>query len=125
MRRRLWLCLAGGLVSVFYSHDAVLAHDHEHPELNKWFESLKSGKGPCCDGSDAVHVADPDWEAKNGHYRVRIDVSTETGKVDMEWIDVPDEAVITEPNLSGHTLVWPLRSYLGVTVRCFMPGTMT
>jgi len=50
MRRRLWLCLAGGLISVFFSHDAVLAHDHEHPELKKWFESLKSGKGPCCDG---------------------------------------------------------------------------
>jgi hypothetical protein len=88
------LCLAGGLISGVFLHDTAHAYDHGHPELNKWFESLKSGKGLCCDGKDAVHVADPDWETKNGHYRVRLDVSSETGKVDMEWIDVPDEAVI-------------------------------
>ena len=79
--------------------------DWQDRKLNKWFESLKSGKGLCCDGKGAVHVADPDWVTRNGHYSVRIDVSSEMGKVDMEWIDVPDEAVITEPNLSGHTLV--------------------
>ena len=31
----------------------ALAHDHQHPELNGWYESLRSGKGPCCDGTDA------------------------------------------------------------------------
>ena len=125
MRRRLWLCLVGGLISAAFSHDAVHAHDHEHLELNKWFDSLKSGKGPCCDGTDAVHVADPDWETKDGHYRVRIDVSSEKGKVDMEWLDVPDEAVITEPNRIGRAMVWPIKGYLGVSIRCFMPGSMT
>lgn len=92
------------------------AHDHEHPELNSWYQSLHSGKGPCCDGSDAVRIADPDWETANGHYRVRIE---------GEWIDVPDEAVITEPNRIGRTMVWPIKGYLGVTIRCFMPGSMT
>jgi hypothetical protein len=71
--------------------------------LKQWFDSLKSGKGPCC--SDA-----------NGHYRVRLD---------NEWIDVPDEAIITEPNRIGRTMVWPLRGYLGTSIRCFMPGSMT
>ena len=34
-------------------------------------------------------------------------------RLDGEWIDVPDEAVITEPNRIGRTMVWPIRGYLG------------
>jgi hypothetical protein len=87
-----------------------------NPELKAWFESLKSGKGPCCSDSDGTAVSDVDWQSHGGHYRVRLD---------GEWIDVPDEAVITEPNRIGRTMVWPLRGYLGLTIRCFMPGSMT
>jgi hypothetical protein len=29
------------------------------------------------------------------------------------------------PNRAGRTMVWPLRGYLGLTIRCFMPGSMT
>jgi len=46
-------------------------------------------------------------------------------RIDGAWLDVPDEAVITEPNRIGRTMVWPIRGYLGVTIRCFMPGSMT
>jgi len=92
------------------------AHDHQHPELDKWFESLKSGKGPCCSDADGSAVSDVDWETTGSHYRVRID---------GEWIDVPDEAVITEPNRIGRAMVWPIKGYLGITIRCFMPGSMT
>src|SRR5215471_9643522 len=74
------------------------AHDYQHPELNSWYESLHSGKGPCCDGSDAKRVGDADWETKDGHYRVRID---------GEWVDVPNDAVVPGPNLAGRTMVWP------------------
>ena len=88
----------------------------QNPELHKWFESLRSGKGPCCSDADGTAVADVDWETANGHYRVRLD---------GEWIEVPDEAVITEPNRIGRTMVWPLRGYLGISIRCFMPGSMT
>src|ERR1700674_2945876 len=84
--------------------------------LKQWFDSLRSGKGPCCSDADGSALADVDWESKGGHYRVRLDA---------EWIDVPDEAVITEPNRVGRTMVWPLRGYLGLTIRCFMPGSMT
>jgi hypothetical protein len=84
--------------------------------LKQWFDSLRSGKGPCCSDADGSALADIDWESKGGHYRVRLD---------GEWIDVPDEAVITEPNRIGRTMVWPLRGYLGLTIRCFMPGSMT
>jgi hypothetical protein len=33
-------------------------------------------------------VSDVYWETHDGHYRVRLD---------NQWIDVPDDAVITEP----------------------------
>jgi hypothetical protein len=42
----------------------------------------------------------------------------------MVWVDVPDEAVLTGSNKAGETLVWPLWGYHGVSVRCFMPGSM-
>jgi hypothetical protein len=92
------------------------AHDHSRPELNRWFDSLKSGKGPCCSDADGYAVSDPDWESKSGHYRVRIE---------GEWYDVPDDAVITEPNRAGRTMVWPIKGWGGMTIRCFMPGSMT
>jgi len=88
----------------------------QNPELHQWFEGLRSGKGPCCSDADGSAVSDVDWETAGGHYRVRIDGA---------WVDVPDEAVITEPNRIGRTMVWPIRGYLGISVRCFMPGSMT
>ena len=84
--------------------------------LKPWFDHLASGKGLCCSMADGETVADPDWESKDGLYRVRLENS---------WIDVPDDALITEPNRVGRTMVWPLRGYLGLTIRCFMPGSMT
>ena len=84
--------------------------------LKQWFDSLRSGKGPCCSDADGFALSDVDWESGNGHYRVRID---------GEWHDVPDEAVITEPNRVGRTMVWPIRGYQGLSIRCFMPGSMT
>ncbi|WP_407181273.1 hypothetical protein [Bradyrhizobium sp. STM 3562] len=89
--------------------------------LKGWFESLHSSKGPCCSDADGTALADVDWEAKDGHYRVRIE---------GEWWDVPDEAVIKEPNRAGRTIVWPIYHWtvggpLRVEIRCFMPGTMT
>jgi len=68
--------------------------------LKPWFDHLASGRGLCCSVADGVAVADPDWESKDGHYRVRLE---------NNWVDVPDDAVITEPNRAGRTMVWPLR----------------
>ena len=84
--------------------------------LKQWFDSLKSGKGPCCSDADGYALSDVDWESGNGHYRVRIE---------GEWHDVPEDAVITEPNRVGRTMVWPIRGYQGLSIRCFMPGSMT
>jgi hypothetical protein len=36
---------------------------------------------------------------EDGHYRVRIQ---------RQWWDVPEQAVIKEPNRAGRTMVWPV-----------------
>ena len=77
---------------------------------------LRSGKGPCCSDADGSAVADVDWESKDGHYRVRLE---------GQWIDVPDDAVITVPNRFGRTMVWPIKGHAGISIRCFLPGSMT
>jgi hypothetical protein len=92
------------------------AHDHQHPELNHWYESLRSGKGPCCDGSEATRLDDADWESKDGHYRVHIG---------DEWVDVPNEAVVGGPNLDGRAMVWPYYEDGHPRARCFIPGSMS
>jgi hypothetical protein len=107
----------GVVVALFVG--AVQARDdgrYMQSPLKPWFDGLKSGKGPCCSVADGLAVSDPDWESKDGHFRVR---------VENEWIDVPDDAVITEPNLAGRTMVWPVKGSLGTSIRCFMPGSMS
>jgi hypothetical protein len=84
--------------------------------LKSWFDSLKSARGPCCSDADGFAVADPDWDLQGNHYRVRLD---------GEWIEVPDDAVIKEPNRSGRTMVWPIKGTTGTSIRCFLPGNLS
>ncbi len=91
--------------------------------LHDWFEHLASGKGLCCSFADGHVVQDADWDTKDGRYRVRVPKAANSE--DGIWVDVPDDAVITEPNRAGHTMVWPLYDHQGVSIRCFMPGSMT
>lgn len=87
--------------------------------LKEWFDHLSSGHGLCCSDADGFAISDPDWDTKDGHYRVRLD---------GQWIDVPDDAVIKEPNRAGKTMVWPIQMWDGskhtFLIRCFMPGLM-
>jgi hypothetical protein len=99
----------------------VIARDldgrYANSPLKPWFDHLASGRGLCCSMADGETVSDPDWESKDGHYRVRLEGA---------WIEVPDDAVITVPNLFGRTMVWPVRyEGNGIVIRCFMPGSMT
>jgi len=93
--------------------------------LHRWFEQLASRKGLCCSFADGYAVEDVDWEAKDGHYRVRLPKRMDSK--DMIWVDVPDDAVVTEPNRAGRAMVWPIynEAYGGMSIRCFMPGSMT
>ena len=100
---------------------AALARDEgrwasSNPEIKKWFDKLASKRGPCCSDADGFAVSDPDWESKDGHYRVRLE---------GQWHDVPDDAVITEPNRVGRTMIWPVKYPDSIHIRCFMPGAMT
>ena len=63
-----------------------------------------------------MSISDADWTSHDGHYRVQ---------VRGEWVDVPDDAVITEPNRAGPTMVWPVWRDGHAQVICFMPGTMS
>jgi hypothetical protein len=84
--------------------------------LHNWFEQLASKKGRCCSDADGMSISDVDWTSHDGHYRVQIR---------GEWVDVPDDAVITEPNRAGPTMVWPVWRDGHAQVICFMPGTMS
>ena len=106
-------------VTALLATELVSARDdgrYANSPLKPWFDNLRSGRGLCCSDADGMVVSDPDWESKNGHFRVRLD---------GEWIDVPDDAVIREPNRAGRTMVWPAKSALGISVRCFLPGSMS
>lgn len=72
-----WLLLIALVLGLLgYSMLPAAAHDHGRPSLDDWYPTLRSPAGaPCCDGPsvDAVHLADVDWESRDGRYRVRID----------------------------------------------------
>lgn len=112
----LGLAVLLSVASVQIVHGRDLDGRYANSPLKQWFDSLKSGKGPCCSDADGSAVSDVDWESRDGRYRVRIE---------GEWFDVPEDAVITEPNRVGRTMVWPIKGYQGLTIRCFMPGSMT
>ena len=120
-RPRTVMQIVGAALLLAMASQIVQARDrgqfaNANPDIKAWFDRLASRKGPCCSDADGSAVSDVDWETSGGHYRVRLE---------GEWIDVPEEAVITEPNRVGRTMVWPIRGYLGLTIRCFMPGSMT
>ncbi|MEY9466270.1 hypothetical protein ABH973_006683 [Bradyrhizobium ottawaense] len=96
--------------------------------LKPWFDGLRSSKGPCCSDADGSALSDSDWASSGTRYRVRIprwQTEIDGRPQEMIWVDVPEDAVITEPNRAGRTMVWPVYGYGGVSIRCFMPGSMT
>lgn len=133
-RRHGLAAAAGALILLALGFGTTAARDdgrYAASPLKPWFDSLKSGLGPCCSDADGTALADVDWESKDGHYRVRLG---------GQWIDVPDAAVLPGPNLDGRTMVWPhrrlrgdARDFLGADpdysaedwyIRCFIPGAM-
>ena len=87
-----------------------------HAPPSWWWSSLASGKGLCCSFADSTPIKDVDWDTGglNGGYRVRLN---------GEWIDVPETALVTEPNRYGSPVVWPYKATDDTTqIRCFLPG---
>lgn len=109
------IALAGGLAQA--RDDGRYANS----PLKAWFDSLHSERGPCCSDADGMTLKNVEWDTKNGHYRVFIE---------NKWWDVPDDAVIKEPNRAGSAIVWPIYirsmgTVMDIRIRCFMPGSMT
>jgi hypothetical protein len=105
---------------------AAIAHDDGRfadSALKSWFDSLASQRGLCCSFADGVSIQNVDWDTATvanaggqDHviYRVRLN---------GQWIDVPPEAVVTEPNRFGPAVAWPYQDAEGITqIRCFLPG---
>jgi hypothetical protein len=118
-------CLAGGGLARDDGRYSGL-----NPQIREWFENLSSKKGLCCSFADGISIKDVDWDTGelcgigkaslspdcSLHYRVRLD---------GQWIWVPTDAVIEEPNRYGTSVVWPYLDPDGTTkIRCFLPGTM-
>lgn len=93
-----------------------LSGTYVNSPLHQWFESLRSGKGPCCSFADGVSIRDVDWDTKDGKYRVRLQGT---------WYQVPADALITEPNRLGSAVVWPYVEDGVTKIRCFLPGALT
>lgn len=110
---RLRACIFIAALVLCVSMGGAGAHDKSRPDLDGWFNGLKSANGPCCSDRDGTVLADPDWESLGDRYRV---------KLNGVWYDVPEAAVITEKNRAGVAMVWPMTD--GVTIRCFLPGSL-
>ena len=103
--------------SVGGGRTVALARDdgrYANSPLKSWFDRLASGNGLCCSLADGFRVDNVDWDTQDSHYRVRLN---------GEWIVVPDDAVVTEPNKFGPAVVWPYMGTNGQTqIRRFLPG---
>lgn len=112
------LALCG--VALIVALSAAVARDdgrYAQSPLKPWFDSLKSKAGSlCCSNADGLRLEDPEWEQTPDGYRV---------KLEGEWIDVPDSAVVIVPNRVGYAMVWPVYVNGKPSVRCFMPGAGT
>jgi hypothetical protein len=104
------------LLAIPLAHGRDRDGRYANSPLHDWFEQLSSKAGRCCSDADGMTLSDVDWESHDGHYRVRID---------DDWVDVPDDTVVTEPNRARVSMVWPIWLNGHPHVRCFMPGSMT
>jgi hypothetical protein len=95
--------------------------------LRSWFNNLSSGKGLCCSFADGQSIADVDWDTAavagaDGNAVVRYRV-----RIDGQWVTVPPEALVNEPNRYGPAVVWPYNDVTTgkIQIRCFMPSSMS
>lgn len=88
------------------------------PDLHDWFLTLhaKGSRAWCCDLADGAFTQQ---DIRNGHWWTT---------VGGQWVEVPDSAVVTEPNRLGRPIVWA-SEYEGIAghviqIRCFLPGAL-
>lgn len=94
------------------------------PEILDWIKGLQSSqqRSACCD------LADGDFTQQD--LRPGADGRTHFfATVEGEWVEIPDGALVREPNRIGRPIVWYSR-WMGLNgkpvtfVRCFLPGAL-
>jgi hypothetical protein len=100
------------LPSVAMARDDGRHANSPHKDWVKGLKSKASGSMGCCDISDGS-PPEAVWDMGGGRYQVTIE-----GKS----YDVPDEALISEPNRLGYAVVWYFFENGVPKIRCFMPG---
>jgi hypothetical protein len=111
------LLVCGGLDAGTSARD-YRQYRNVDPAIRDWVQGLKDKTGEgCCDTADG-QPAEYEWDIAANRYRARIE---------GEWYDVPDDAVITGPNKLGYATVWTwwVWDYDGKKthhIRCFLPG---
>jgi hypothetical protein len=90
------------------------SYEHVPADIRKWFRSQKNPKTGvlCCDESDGVYAEE---DIRDGSYWTR-------WPQNPEWMRVPDEVVIRDPNRHGAPVVWWLYENGKPVIRCFAPG---
>lgn len=133
MRSLIVITLAVVLCGVAFARDDGRYADSP---LKAWFDQLSSHKGNCCSFADGISIKDVDWDTKevcengksggDGNSFVPVCTIRYRVNLDGQWILVPDDAVVTEPNRFGPAIVWPYYSGPNneILIRCFLPSAM-
>lgn len=100
------------------------------PEERTWFNRQQVPAGPnkgtlCCNTADGTFAQE---DIRNGHYWTRYHYRYYSGvgvaqEGDTDWVEVPDNTVIHEPNRHGSPAVW--YHFVGgptPVIRCYSPG---
>jgi hypothetical protein len=122
--------VGGGILS----GGTAKSHDVQRPDLDRWYGSLQNPKSSsptikslgCCSAKDchpteAVRVKD------SGQWMARVGTRHEDGIWELgEWLPVPWDAVLTQPNPVGAAVVCHGQSYKfpaapAPVIWCFVP----
>lgn len=111
---RFWIGLALAVAFVVALVDSASSRDLEGKYANspnsEWVKSRHNKQGTsCCEVADGHRLDDVDWKSDGDTYSVRIE---------GQWVKIPPDHVLTEPNVIGPAMVW---IWNGVPL-CFIPG---
>ena len=91
------------------------------PKIRQWFRNQLSPKtgGNCCNEADGVYAEE---DIRGEHYWTRFPQSN------GEWMQVPEDVVIKDPNRNGAPVVWwyfernPVSRERELKIRCYAVG---